>query len=270
MKLESKWSNIMDTPENQVLPNAEKLKDIPKWTRKYARNRTLTILVLMVMLMLFSMFVAGILGFSLALATAGFRKQNMILGCVGVAVSVAVIVATVIFIIIFLSKFGGKNRGLIDQLIDQRIYGKEGTVTVAAPKSSKKRICLEILCCVIFFICFFGSWHLAIAGFIPYQYLQPVSALYMVPYAVCGWYFWQSPRMGPIYLLYPILYAIHAILIVAGVPLFFPGNWGILSVCLPFMGYSFLTCVIGHLYSRHALKKLKDLTHLQEGVSGEV
>ncbi len=244
--------------------DTEKLKEIPKWTRKYAQNRTLTIIVLMAMIMLFSMFVAGLVGFSLALAVAGFRKGNIILGCVGIAVLVAVLVATVKFIIIFLSKFGGKNRGFIDQLIEQRIYGKEGTATVPVPKSSKKKICLEIVSGVIFFICLFGSWHLAMEGYIAYKYLQPVSALYIVPFVVCGWYFWKSPRMGPIYLLYPILYAVHAILIVAGVPIFFTTeNFCIFSICLPMLGYGFLPFIIGHIYSRYALKKLKGITHLE-------
>ena len=243
--------------------NTEKLKEIPKWTRKYAQNRTLTIIVLMVMIMLFSMFVAGFVGFPLGLIIAGFRKGNMILGCVGIAVLVAALAAISIFLIIILKKFGGKNRGLLDQRIDKWIYGKEGTATVLVPKSSKKKICFEIVIAVIFFICFFGSWRLAMEGFIAYKYLQPVSALYFVPYIVCGWYFWKSPKMGPIYLLYPILYAIHAILIVAGVPLFFTGEWGILSIGLPSIGYCFLTYVISHIYSRYALKKLKDITLLE-------
>jgi len=218
----------------------------------------------MVMLMFFSMFIAVLVGFSLALAVAGFRKGNIILGCVGIAVVVAVLVAILIFLIVFISKFGGKNRGLIDQKIDKRIYGKEGAVSVPVPKSSKKKIFLEIVIGVIFFICFFGSWHLAIKGYIAYKYLQPVSVLYIVPFVVCGWYFWQSPRMGPIYLLYPILYTIHAILIVAGVPIYFTTeNFCIFSICLPAIGYGFLPFIIGHIYSRYALKKLKAAAHLE-------
>ncbi len=243
--------------------NTEKLKEIPKWTRKYAQNRTLTLLVLMVMIMLFSMFFAGLLGFLLPLAVGGFRKGNIILGCVGTAGLVAVLAAVGICMFIFIRKFGGKNRGLIDQLIEQRIYGKEGTASMPMPKSSKKKICLEIVSAVIFFICFFGSWHLAIKGYIAYKYLQPVSALYIVPFVVCVWYFLKSPRMGPIYLLFPILYTIHAILIVVGVPLFFTETWGILSLGLPYIGYSFLAYVIGHIYSRYALKKLKSITRLE-------
>ena len=261
----------MNAKQNQVPKDMEKLKEIPKWTRKYAQNRTLTIIVLMAMIMLFSLFVAGLLGFLLPLAVGGFRKGNIILGCVGTAGLVAVLAAVGICMFIFIRKFGGKNRGLIDQIIDQRIYGKEGTATISVPKSSKKKICLEIVSGVIFFICFFGSWHLAIKGYIAYKYLQPVSALYIVPFVVCGWYFWKSPRMGPIYLLYPILYAVHAILIVAGVPIFFTTeNFCIFSICLPMLGYGFLPFIIGHIYSRYALKKLKGITHLEGDTTNEV
>ena len=261
----------MDAQQNQVSQDAEKLKEIPKWTRKYAQNRTLTIIVLTAMIMLFSIVFAGLIGFPLGLASAGFRKGNMVLGYVGIAVSVAVFVAMLIFLVITLKKFGGKNRGLLDQLIDKWTYGKEGTVAVSKPKSSKKKICLEILCSVILFICFFGTWMLAAHGYIAYKYLQPISALYFVPLMVCGWYFFQSPRMGPIYLLHPILFAIHAILIVAGVPMFFADEaFCILSVCLPYMGYGFLAYAISHIYSRHALKKLKDISHLEGDTANEV
>jgi len=263
----------MNSKQNNKLQdqNTEKLKEIPKWTRKYAQNRTLTILVLMAMLMLFSMSAAGLLGFALAFVSAAFRKGNIISGCVGIAFLVAALAAILIVLIISIKKFGGKNRGLIDQLIDQRLYGKEGAVSMSMPKSSKKKICLEIVLAVVFFICFFGSWHLAIKGYIAYKYLQPVSVLYIVPYVVCGWYFWQSPRMGPIYLLYPILYSIHAILIVAGVPIFFTTeNFCIFSICLPAIGYGFLPFIIGHSYSRYALKKLKAAAHLEgEAADGD-
>ena len=255
----------MEAHQNKTPQDTEKLKEIPKWTRKYAQNRTLAIIVLMAMFMFFSMFFAGLLGFLLPLAVGGFRKGNIILGCVGTAGLVAVLAAVGICMFIFIRKFGGKNKGLIDQLIEQRIYGKEGTASMPMPKSSKKKICLEIASAVVFFICLFGSWHLAIKGYIAYKYLQPVSALYIVPFVVCGWYFWKSPRMGSIYLLYPILYAVHAILIVAGVPIFFTTeNFCIFSIFLPMLVYGFLPFIIGHIYSRYALKKLKTAARLQE------
>jgi len=99
--------------------DTEKLKEIPKWTRKYAQNRTLTILVLMIMATLFGVFFALFVALPLALAAVGFKEGNMILVCVGIVVLVAALVAIVKFEIFFLRKYGGKNKGLLDQIIDR-------------------------------------------------------------------------------------------------------------------------------------------------------
>ena len=45
----------METEENKNSTDMENLKEIPKWTRQYAQNRTLTILVVLVMSMLIGM-----------------------------------------------------------------------------------------------------------------------------------------------------------------------------------------------------------------------
>lgn len=88
--------------------------------------------------------------------------------------------------------------------------------------------------------------------------------MYLVPFLVFL-YLWQRPKVGPISLLWPILYGIHAILIVAGVPILFKGDIGVpLNMLLPVFGYGVLTFIIGHLYSRYALKKLKTTAHLRE------
>lgn len=118
----------------------------------------------------------------------------------------------------------------------------------------------------------FGSCVLAsvaLGDYIPIEYMQPISAIYVVPFLVFQ-YFLQRPRLGPLVLICPILYTIHAILIIAGVPIFFTGNLCMLSIVLPFFGYTFLAYVIGHLYSRYALKKLKGIAHLvHQDSSGE-
>ena len=76
--------------------------------------------------------------------------------------------------------------------------------------------------------------------------------------------------MGPIFLLQPVLYAIHAILILAGVPLFFTGSIGpSLNLALPYIVYGLVPFIVGHIYSRYALKKLKDVTHIQERAGDE-
>jgi drug/metabolite transporter (DMT)-like permease len=256
----------MNAQQNQTPEDMEKLKEIPKWTRKYAQNRTLTILVLMVMVMLFSMFFAVVVSLLLVLAVAGFRKGNIILGCVGIGCLVALLAAYFKCLFIVIRKYGGKNRGLLDRLLDQRIYGKEGTVSVPKPKSSKKGIWLEIATALVWGILFFGTFYLGMENHISAKYVQPISALYCVPYLVIGWYYWGSPRMGPIYLLSPILYAVHAILIVAGVPIFFTGQIGAaFNMCLPLIGYGLVPFIVGHIYSRYALKKLKGITHLEGG-----
>jgi hypothetical protein len=259
----------MNAPQNHVTEDIEKLKEIPKWTRKYAQNRTLTILVLMVMFGLFGMFFAVLVGFPFALAVAGFRKGNMILGGVGIAVLVAVLVAYFKCLFILIRKYGGKNRGLIDRKIERWLYGKEGTVSMPGPKLMKENKWLEICISLAIFICFFGSWYLTMEGYIACKYLQPVSALYFVPSLVFQ-YFQRRRWLGPLLLISPILYTLHAVLIVAGVPIFFTGDLCILSICLPALGYSFLAYVLGHVYSRYALKKLKGLTHLEgEAANGD-
>jgi hypothetical protein len=98
--------------------------------------------------------------------------------------------------------------------------------------------------------------------------MQPVSALYCVPFMVFL-YFWQRPKVGFLMLLWPALYAIHAILIVAGVPIVFAeeSKFFSLNMLIPTFGYGFLTSVIGHIYSRYALKKLKTAAHLQGNTS---
>ena len=241
--------------------NAEKLKEIPKWTRKYAQNRTLTTFVLIVMICLMSM----VIGVPLALTMMAFMRGNMILfwGCI--AVSVAIFIS----LIILVSKFGGKNRGLIDQRIDKWIYRKEGTATVPVPKLTKKKKWSDIVSGVIILICVLGSMYLSALDYISFKYLQPVSAIFIVPFFVFQ-YFLQRPRLGPLLLICPILYTVHAILIVAGVPIFFTGILGTLNMFLPVFGYTFLAYVIGHLYSRYALKKLKALTHPEAGAANEV
>ncbi|MHC4750574.1 MAG: hypothetical protein ACYTFW_11930 [Planctomycetota bacterium] len=101
--MENEHNKSRITMENEHnksrIENAEKLKEIPKWTRKYAQNRTLTILVLLVMIGLFSMLIAALVGFLLALAVTGFWKGNIILGCIGAVALVAVLAALVKFYI---------------------------------------------------------------------------------------------------------------------------------------------------------------------------
>lgn len=251
----------MDT-NNHTPQNVDKLKEIPKWTRKYAQNRTLTILVLMLMIGLLSAFVAVIIGFLLGLALTGFRKGNVALGCVGIVALAAVLAALVKFYIYIFAKFGGKNKGLLDQIIDRWIYGREGTASMPISEAAKKTRWPEVLASIAYMICLLGSMNLAMRGYIPDKYFIPLTALFVVPFNVYI-YFIQRPRIGPVLLLCPVLYSIHALLIIAGVPIYFTGIFAVPLNMLLTLIYTFLSYMIGHIYSRYALKKLRALTHLE-------
>ena len=136
------------------------------------------------------------------------------------------------------------------------------------PKISKKMKYLDIVVAIVYMILFIGSMNLAMEGHIPVKYLQPLMVLFIVPFLVFQ-YFLQRPRLGPALLICPILYTIHAILILAGVPIFFTGTFAVpLNMSLPILVYTFLAYMIGHLYSRCALKKLKEASRFQENNNG--
>ena len=73
-------------------------------------------------------------------------------------------------------------------------------------------------------------------------------------------------------LIWPTLYTIHAILIVAGVPIVFSEESGLVSLnmFIPTFGYGLLTFIIIYIYSRYALKKLKGATRMEgDGSDGD-
>lgn len=245
----------MDT-QNHMPGNSDKLKDIPKWSRKYAQNRTLTTFLVIVITGFFSMVIA-VLSY---LAGAAFLKGHMTV----FRVCITVLFALFVFVfIIHVSKLGGF---IIRRWIDQLIYGHEGTASMPEPKLTKKIQWTGFIVGPVVGGCILGTMYLSEEGYIAFKYMQPVSALYLVP-GLVHLYFMQRPRIGPLALICPILYAIHAILIVAGVPIYFTGNLSIWNIALPFFGYTFLAHIISHIYSRYALKKLKTTAHLQENTN---
>ena len=96
---------------------------------------------------------------------------------------------------------------------------------------------------------------------IPDAYIQPVSALYVVPFLVTLT-FLMRPAVGYLSLLWPILYGLHAILMVLGVPLRFSPPWTFLDILLPISGYGILTGLVSHAYNRFALHRLRTLARM--------
>lgn len=245
----------MSTQQNQMPQNMEKLKAIPKWTRKYTQNRMLTFLANLV---LFIFIIINIRTSSYLVGKASLTGNVILLGF-----SLVWLFATLIcLVVISVPKFGGIK---LWRWMDRQIYGQEGIASIPEPELMKKKKWIGYVVGIVFGLCVVGSVFLGGKGYFAHKYMQPISALYCVPFTIFL-YFWQRPKVGPLMLLWPILYSIHALLIVAGVPIVFSEESGLfsLNMFLPTFGYGFLTFVIGHVYSRYALKKLKTTAHLEE------
>jgi len=235
--------------------NTEKLKEIPKWTRKYAQNRTIPVLIaLAINLCLF----AGI-AIPSYFGGKAYMSGNFVLFWICIFVFITSMICVTI---ISVPKWGGK----IIERITQRVYAGEGSVSISAPESMKKKKWLGYVVAMIFGSCILGSVILGFMGYFTIEYMQPISALYVVPFLVFL-YIWQRPIISPLVLLWPTLYGIHAILVVAGVPIQFGKPWIFLNMIIPMAGYGILCGLLGHFYSRYALKKLKTTAHLQENTN---
>jgi hypothetical protein len=238
--------------QNHTPQNTEKLKEIPRWTRKYAQNRTIPVLIaLAINLCLF----AGI-AIPSYFGGKAYKSGNFVLFWICILVLAVAMISLVFFCV---PKWGGK----FIARISRRLYNREGDVLIAVPETIKKKQWVGYVVAMVFGSCVLMSVILGLLGYLPIKYMQPVSALYVVPFLVFL-HLWQRPIIGPLALLWPILYAIHAILVVAGVPIQFGGPLVFLNMLIPIAGYGILCCLISHVYSRYALKKLKAAAHLQE------
>jgi hypothetical protein len=243
---------VMNNSNNRKDGQPKDLKQIPLWTRRYAQNRTISFLVFLVIFLLFFITLAG----TSYLAGNALRSRNMLAFWSWVFVLVCVSTALIFFSV---PGWGGNfiNR------ITQRLYSSEGDITLSTPVRIRKHSWIGWVAGSIFMSCILTSVALGIYGYIPIEYMQPISAIYCVPFLVFLW-FWQRPMVGLLSLLWPSLYALHAIMVVVGVPIQFSGEWSFLNMLIPIVGYGILSGLIGHLYSRFALSKLKDLASVKQ------
>jgi hypothetical protein len=203
-----------------------------------------------VVFMVFFVALSAAIGGPSYLAGEAYRSGNMPLFWASIALLVPAFAA----LIYFSNPFWG---GRLMERVVQRLYAGEGRVAFSCPGEGKKAWGLVLL--EFLGICVIAS---VVTGFvieIPTRYMQPISALYVVPFLV-GLWFLMRPMAGYAALLWPLLYAIHAILIVSGAPILFTGPWEGLNMLLPMAGYGMLSGLVSHLYSRVALGQLKALT----------
>ena len=224
----------------------ERSQQIARWTRVYAQNRSLGVVV---NLMLF-------LGLSLVIFAASYfggnayRAGDLLLfwSCLG-----TVLIFSLLNLYLAVPAWGGKRLAAISS----DLYS-EGNATIGIPDLVRRRR-LGITASIAFGICVVLSVVLGVGGWISEKAMQPVSAIYCVPFLVALIYL-QRPMVSYLMLIWPVLYALHAILIVAGAPIVFSGPLSILNMLIPVGGYGLFASLICHFYNRFALSELQRLT----------
>ena len=232
---------------------------IAKWAERYARSRTLPFLVQWV----FIVALVGFIGLLAEVTLYAFRNNHPLMLWICNAVTA---ITTVLLMWFSISKWGGEQIWRISQWL----YGKEGYAAYGGSGGSggsgggkarnRKRswwipmIGLGLALYHLILTILVGLRHL------PVDYIQPFSALYMAPFLAV---MIMTQRLGFWAWVWPVLYALHAVAILTGMP-HFQGKWFPFDIFVPIFGYGLIAIIVGHCYSRYALRRLKALA--REGI----
>jgi len=228
-------------------PKANGLRGIAVWVRRYAENRTLPMVVfLVVFLLLWCAYVS--IPFLLIYA---FRARQWLVCAAGACLLLLAIVANSWLAV---PAWGGRWM----ERLAERFYRREGRPVIGEGPWQRHR---AIAAVILLLAGITAGIVLGLLGILPDRLMQPFSALYVVPAL-----FIISRRAY----LWAILYAVHALLIVAGAPILFSGQYDMLNMLIPTVGYGLLSALIGHLISRIALAKMRRLSRqtLEGGLHG--
>ena len=241
------------TPQGLAPSDADRLRAIPRLTARFVYSHQLVIIPAM---LLFIAAWAAIAGMSWLAGQA--HRNGSALFPLYAGASVAACVVWVWAVVT-----GRLNRTLA--ACSRRMYAGEGeAVPAPLPTGSIRGMrAAGIL---------FGSAILltVVSGFIfnwPLRLMQPISAVYMVPFLVYLCYK-QERFAAPLMLLWPALYALHAALILAGVPLGFL-EWPSVGILFPAMVYGIIAALASHIHGRLVLRKLRSLAHSSEADAAE-
>ena len=240
---------MRSSSQEQANEQAQGIRDIPTWARRYAQNRTLAVVVTLIL------FLGGFLaihGVSYLLGRA-YRAGDQPLS----AVLLVLLGAVLILVVWFISRGGAAT---MRRITEGALYRSEGTARIGpspagAARPASSQACLEGL---LFVFCVIAAVRMGLIGFLPGRDVHAASPLYVVPFI---FYLWARLRWvwSPFMLLWPVLYGLHAILLVAGVPIHFGGRYEGLNMLVPMVGYGLVAAVAGHIYSRIALRRLRRL-----------
>jgi hypothetical protein len=168
------------------------------------------------------------------------------------ALAVASLVALCAFGVwwLWFSFFGGSG---IIRRISERLTRRRGAASVGPPAfAAGQRMPPAVF---VFLFCIVMHMGLNMLGFAPTRYLQPISAIYVVPFMLyLAAKQWNTS--SPFMLLWPALFAAHGVLIIAGVPI---SRGPMFDVFFPTVGYGLVAEFVGYVYSRFALRRLRAL-----------
>jgi len=234
--------------EKQTDAQDQDIREIPTWVRRYAENRTLPVVANLVIFLVGFLGIGGLSYLTAWAYVSGHRELA--------AVSMLFLAAILVFWLWY-SFVGG---AAITRRITERLYRAEGQVSTGVSPEMVGREAWTRFPVVgfLFMFCIVAHVGLGFMGVLPIRYMQPVSALYVVPLLL---YLGTKMRGvgSPFMFLWPALFGLHAILFLVWSPIRFGAKLEMLNMLVPMMGYGLLSALAGHIYSRIALRRLKAL-----------
>jgi len=241
----------MSTSPQPKRPSDDDVRAIPLWADRYARNQPLPRVAAVVHAVV--AVVAFVTAVSASLVVAGLRAGSAKQSGLFIAAA-AVPLAGLAWLV-----FTRRLQAAVQTVYDALVRGEGHVVASASPASPEARrrgqslfawipAFLVVMTPVI-------AQHLGV----PMRYVQPVVAAYLVP-ALLVVHTRRGVIGGPLMLLWPGLYALHALLVLAGVRL--PAvQEPMMNALVPLWLYLTVAMVSSRLYGRFALRKLRRLAH---------
>jgi len=232
-------------------------RQIAKWAERYARSRTIPFLVQWVFILL----IVVLLGALSQGALTAWRHERAGLQWTCVA---AIAVVTLGLLWFSVARWGQRQIWRVSQWV----YGKEGYASYRGARETaegvKKRMRWVPAAAAVLALYHLAGAVLAGLHYLPMKYLQPFSAPCMILFLAV---MIISQRLGLWAWLWPLLYGLHAALLLAGVPLPFLERWEFVHILVAVFGWGALSMIVGHVYSRYALRRLKAVARagLSEG-----
>lgn len=235
----------METEIKDDAPDApDRVREMPKWVRRYAHNRTLPVLANLGLFLLGWAAIAGSSTLANRELQAGHKAAALALGAVSLA-------ACTVWVWLIVTRRLGRLGGALSR----RLYGAEGTAVAAAKPCGRSRA--DLVVPIAFGLCVALSVAAGFAFETASRYMLPIMATYSVPFLL---YIWarQGGMAAPFMLLWPGLLVIHAVLALAGVHPF-SGEPNAVMILVPTVGYGAIAALTSHVYSRVALRRLRSL-----------